>query len=487
MTTPEPPRNAQYVLGKRVLPRLPFTPSALRSAGLPALAALAILLGLIGLALWAAWRLLEPIPERRTLVIATGPQQSAYEAFGARYLPALTARRVQVALRPTAGASENLDLLRDPTSGVHAAFVQGGVNPPAEGWSGLVTLGSVAVEPLWLFYRRASVQRLGLPRGAQPDRLSQLARWRIDIGPAGGGSAPLMRRLAADQGLPPDRLLPHDAQAVQRVVSLVQGQVDALALVSAADAPLVQYLLATPEVALLDFAQAEAAARRLDFLRALTLPRGVINPAADLPSRDLRMVASTASLVVRDDLHPAIMQLLMQAAQTAHGEAGWFNQAREFPRPDSAGPALAPDAVRFYREGPPWLQRYLPFWLATFIDRMWIVLLPLAAALLPLSRIVPPLVTLRLRSRIYRWYADLRRIEFAIEQADADLTQLADLLDHLDAQTERIGVPLAFTAELYDLRAHINLVRKRLFLRKSALHAPVRSGQASPPPPSGAD
>ena len=122
------------------------------------------------------------------------------------------------------------------------------------------------------------------------------------------------------------------------------------------------------------------------------------------------------------------------------------------------------------------------------MSRRWsTVLLPLAAALLPLSRIVPPLVTLRLRSRIYRWYADLRRIEFAIEQADADLTQLADLLDHLDAQTERIGVPLAFTAELYDLRAHINLVRKRLFLRKSALHAPVRRGQASPPPPSGAD
>lgn len=479
MKRPARPDLASTLRGRLSLPRLPVTPSALRSAGLPALAAMAMLLGLLGAALWVAWWLLEPIPARRALVIATGPEQSAYEAFGVRYLPPLAARRVQVVLRPTAGAAENLDLLRDPASGVDAAFVQGGVDPPAQGWSGLVSLGSVAVEPLWVFYRRASVAQLGLPRGVQPDRLSQLAAWRIDIGPAGGGSAPLMRRLAADQGLPLERLLPRHESAVQRVVSLVQGHLDAVALVSAADAPLVQYLLATPEVALLDFAQAEAAARRLDFLRPLTLPRGVIDPAADLPSRDLRMVASTASLVVREDLHPALMQLLLQAAQAAHGEAGWFNRAREFPRPDSAEPALAADALRFYRDGPPWLQRYLPFWLATLVDRMWIVLLPLAAVLLPLSRIVPPLVTMRLRSRIYRWYADLRRIEFAIEQADADLGQLADLLEHLDAQTERIGVPLAFTAELYDLRAHINLVRKRLLVRSTARGDGLRT-QGSP-------
>ncbi len=444
------------------LPAVPLTPSALRSAGLPALAMLSILIAALALSLWGAWRLLEPIPSDRHLLIATGPQQSAYEAFGQRYLTVLSARRMQVELRPTAGATDNLSLLLDPGSGVDAAFVQGGVPLPTDARTSLVSLGSVAIEPLWLFYRRASVSKLGLAPGASPDRLAQLAPWRIDIGPAGGGSAPLLRRLAADQGLGDSQLLAREAMAVQRVVALVQGQVDALALVSAADAPLVQYLLATPEVAVFDFGQAEAAARRLEFLRPLVLPRGVIQPAQDVPARDLRMVASTASLVVRADLHPALMQMLLQTAQSVHREAGWFNRSAEYPRADTDAIPLAGEAARFYREGPPWLQRHLPFWLATFIDRMWIVLLPLAAALVPLSRIVPPLVTMRLRSRIYRWYADLRQLEFELEQPDADLHMLAQWLERLDAKIERIGVPLAFTAELYDLRSHIRLVRERL-------------------------
>lgn len=449
---------------RRALPRpaVPLSPSALRSAGLPALAMLSVLIAVLAVSVWGAWRLFEPIPSDRHLVIATGPEQGAYEAFGQRYLAALAARRMQVSLRPTAGAADNLGLLLDPNSGVDAAFVQGGVPMPEDTHAKLVSLGSVAVEPLWLFYRRASVARLGLPRGALPDRLAQLAPWRIDIGPAGGGSAPLMRRLAADQGLSDLRLGAREAMAVQRVVALVQGEVDALALVSAADAPLVQYLLATPEVTVFDFGQADAAARRLEFLRPLVLPRGVIKPAEDLPARDLRMVAATASLVVRADLHPALMQMLLQTAQAVHGEAGWFNRSAEYPRADTDAIPLASEAARFYREGPPWLQRHLPFWLATFIDRMWIVLLPLAAALVPLSRIVPPLVTMRLRSRIYRWYADLRRLEFELEQPDADLQALEEWLERLDAKIERIGVPLAFTAELYDLRAHIRLVRERL-------------------------
>jgi hypothetical protein len=191
----------------------------------------------------------------------------------------------------------------------------------------------------------------------------------------------------------------------------------------------------------------------------------VIDPAADRPPRDLRMVAATASLVVRSDLHPALMQLLLQTAQSVHGEAGWFQREREFPRPEAGAWALAATAERHYRDGPPWMQRHLPFWLATFVDRMWIVLLPLLAALLPLSRLVPPLVTLRLRSRIYRWYADLRELEGSVEQPQADLQHLAERLDQLDHQTGRIAVPLSFTGELYDLRAHIGLVRERLRAR----------------------
>ncbi len=422
--------------------------------------------------LWLAWRLVQPTPDKR-LVIATGPEQGAYDDFARRYRPWLQAQGITVELRPTQGSGENLALLRDRRSGVHAAFVQGGAVAPApEGAPNdpVESLGSMALEPLWLFYRRDSLRQLrrGATADTVPVQLAQLAPWRIDVGPEGGGSAALFRRLWAEQGLPAESLRSGNSTTVNGVLDLVQGRVDALALVSAADAPLVQYLLRTPGVQLFDFVQAEAYARRFPALRALKLPRGVVDLAADLPPRDVQLVAATASLAARADLHPALVQLLLQAARQAHGEPGWFQRSGEFPQPVADELPLALEAERYHRQGPPWLQRYLPFWLANLVDRMWIVVLPLLAALLPLSRIVPPLVTLRLRSRVYRWYADLRAIERSLERPDADLAGLRRQIEALDAQTEQIGVPLSFTNELYDLRGHVHMVRKRIQLRQAA-------------------
>ncbi len=414
----------------------------------------------VALALYAAYRVLDPTPDKR-LVIATGPEQGAYAEFAERYRPLLAAHGITVELRATQGSSENLALLRDDASGVHAAFVQGGVDTPQGERPGiLVSLGSVAYEPVWLFVREASVrQRLG----REPlTRLSQLAGWRINTGPDGSGAGPLFHRLAAANGLEATELTLGDKAPVHGVVDLVQGRSDALLMVAAAEAPLVQYLLQTPGVVLMPFPQAEAYARRFPFLRALVLPRGVIDLAADRPPVDVPLVAATASLVVREDLHPALVQLLVQAAQRAHGEAGWFNRAGEFPNPSASDLPLSPEAQRFYRNGLPWLQRYLPFWLANFIDRMWIVLLPLLAVMIPLSRVLPPLVELRVRSRVYRWYANLRAVEQALDDGGADPAALRRELEGIDAQVERIGLPLSYTNELYDLRSHIHLVRKRL-------------------------
>ena len=469
------------------LPRVGALQALLAGAGPLALLALLLLAAAV---LWLAWRVVQPTPVKH-LVIATGPEQGAYDEFAKRYLPLLEAKGVTVELRPTQGSSENLGLLRDARSGVHAAFVQGGAvaAPAPSAPDGPVeSLGSMALEPLWLFYREDSAKRLlrdtardksldklrdkspdkprNTARDTAPDNLAQLAGWRIDTGPEGGGSGPLFRQLWADHGLPAQDLQKGSGATVHGVLALVQGKVDALALVSAADAPLVQYLLRTPGVRLLDFVQAEAYARRYPFLRPLRLPRGVVDLATDQPPHDVQLVATTAMLAARGDLHPALVQLLLQSAHTAHGQAGWFNRAGDFPQPGTDELPLAPEAERYYRSGPPWLQHYLPFWLANFVDRMWVVLLPLLAALLPLSRVVPPLVTLRLRSRVYRWYAHLRAIEKALDQAGADLTGLRAQIESLDAQTEHIGVPLSFTNELYDLRGHIHMVRKRILSRQ---------------------
>jgi hypothetical protein len=305
-----------------------------------------------------------------------------------------------------------------------------------------------------------------LPGREAPTRLSQMAGWSVNIGPAGGGTGPLVRQLAAAGGLPEASLHSGPGQTVNGVVDLVQGRDDVLALVSAPDAPFVQYLLRTPGVRLLDFVQAEAFARRFSFLHALDLPRGLIDPAADQPPQDMHLVAVTASLVARADLHPALVELLVQAAARVHGQAGWFHRAGEFPSLAAPIAPLSAEAERFHRSGPPWLQHYLPFWLANFFDRMWIVLLPLVAVLLPLSRVLPPLVDLRLRSRVFRWYGQLRALEEASPRRP-----VAELLRELDAIAARVAevrVPLSYADELYALRSHIAMVRRGIEQRRLA-------------------
>jgi TRAP-type uncharacterized transport system substrate-binding protein len=421
-----------------------------------------LLIAFVGLGLYVAYRVLDPTPDKR-IVIATGPEEGAYIEFAKRYQPLLRAHGLVVELRTTQGSSENLTLLRDPRSGVDAAFVQGGVDTVDTGESGMVaSLGSVAYEPVWLFCREADARDRDK---ARLDNLSQLAGWRINTGPSGGGASPLFLQLAQANQLEATQLQLGEKPAVHAVVDLLQGRTDAVLMVAAADAPLVQYLLRAPGIRLFEFVQSEAYARRFPFLRALTLPRGIIDLAADKPPQDMRLVAATASLVVREDLHPALVQLLVQAAQQVHGDAGWFSRAGEFPSPSVSDLPLAPEAARLYRDGVPWLQRYLPFWLANFIDRMWFVLLPLVAVMIPLSRILPPLVELRVRSRVFRWYAHLRAVEQALERQAPALDRLRAEIERIDGQVERVGVPLSYTHELYELRSHIDLVRKRILDR----------------------
>jgi hypothetical protein len=226
-------------------------------------------------------------------------------------------------------------------------------------------------------------------------------------------------------------------------------------------------LLQTPDIALFDFSQAEAYARRFAFLSPVTLPRGVVDLARDLPPGDVRLVAPTATLVARKKTHPALIQLFVQAAQQVHGGAGWFQKKGDFPNPRNTERPLAREAQRFYTSGPPLLQRYLPFWLANLVDRMWPVLVTLIAALLPLSRMLPPLYTFRVRSRIFRWYRRLREVEEAIGRRPND--ELLRELEAIERRVELVHVPLSYADELYALRTHIHMVAERLV-------APIEAG-----------
>jgi TRAP-type uncharacterized transport system substrate-binding protein len=418
-----------------------------------------VLLAVLLLVLAYLW--LSPTPPKR-VVLATGTAQGAYSEFGKRYATALARHGISVELRSTQGAAENLALLRDPQSGVDLAFVQGGADVERrsedEVDAGLRSLGSMFYEPVWLFYRVESAKKL--LKAPRLERLAQLAGWRVNIGAPGSGVPNLAQRLLDANRIDTATITLLQQPQTPAVADLLEGRLDAIVLASAPESLMVQMLLQTPGIQLFDFAQSDAYTRRFGFLSAVTLPRGVVDLAADLPAANVHMVAPTATLVAREGLHPALAQLFVQAAQQVHGEPGWFQRKGDFPNARDGERELAAEAQRFYRNGVPWLQRYLPFWLANLIDRMWLALLSIIAVLIPLARVVPPLIELRIRSRVFRWYGRLRAIESATGARPA--AKLLTELDEIEARVAQIKVPLSYADELYALKSHIQFVRRRL-------------------------
>lgn len=404
-----------------------------------------------------AYRVLDPTPPKK-VVLATGVEQGAYAAFGKRYAELLKGYGIDVELRTTQGTAENLALLHDPESGVDLAFVQGGVDetPVAVGDNdALVSLGSLFYEPVWVFYREESARRL--LNADSVLGLSQLGGWKLNIGAPGSGIHGLMSLMLDANHLAAPAVTLLEQPAAAAVAALLAGESDAIALASAPESAVVQTLLRTPGIRLLDLAQSEAYSRRFPFMRPLVLPRGLVDLGADLPAQDIHLVAPLATLVARKDMHPALIQLFVQAAQKIHGGAGWFQRKGDFPSPLNADRPLAAEAKRFYQSGVPVLQRHLPFGVANLIDRMWPVVLSILAILLPLMRVLPPIYQMRIRRRVFRWYEQLRTIEASIGvQPPKDPS---DELDQLESRVSQVSVPLAYADDLYRLRGHIALVR----------------------------
>ncbi|MBE0624617.1 MAG: ABC transporter substrate-binding protein [Burkholderiales bacterium] len=417
------------------------------------------------LLLVGAYHLLDPAPPKR-VVLATGPEQSDYAEFGKRYAAALKRYGIEVALRPTQGSSENRRLLRDAAQTVDLGFVRGGSSDATraaddeESGVPLVSLGSLYLEPVWLFYRSDAVARLN--HAATLTQLAGLRGWRVNVGARGSGVTGLFGKLLQANGMERDQFEASRMTQTPAVVALLAGEIDALVFAAAPESLMVQMLLQTPGVQLFEFAQAPAYERRLPFLDAVVLPRGVADLARDLPGHDLPLVAATATLAAREGTHPALLQLFVQAAHDIHGGTGWLAQSGQYPSPQNTELPLAKEAERYYRNGTPLLQRYLPFWLANLIDRMWVVLVSIIAVLIPLSRVVPPLYAFRIRSRVFRWYRQLREIEDAMRTKTIPPAALLDDLDKLEAKAQHVAVPLSYADELYSLRTHIQLVRQRL-------------------------
>jgi len=407
---------------------------------------------LLALAAWAVVHLAEPAPPK-AVVMSTGPLDGAYHAVALRYQAHLAQYGIKLELRPSAGSVENLERLKARKDGVTLALVQGGI-ANAENAPGLVTLGSMFYEPNWIFYRGEKDLDLG----------NKLRGKRIAIGPVGSGTREVGLKVMRDTGVADPPTVLSELGGMAAAKALEAGEVDAVFYIAAPDAPGVQRLLAARGVRLLGAKRAEAFARRMPHLHRLTLPEGVADLARNIPPRDLDMLAVAANLVAVEDIHPVIVDLLLEAAKKVHGGAGLFQRVGEFPAPLDLDLPLSPDAERFYKDkgSPSLLRRYLPFWMVVWVNRFIVVGIPLLIVAIPFFRNIPALYRWRTRRRIYRWYGELKVIEDAVRRGEGDPAAHSERLERLLERVDRLRVPHAYSGELFNLLAHINLVREML-------------------------
>ncbi len=402
---------------------------------------------------WLVVKFLQPAPPN-TIRLISGPDSSSYRSTAEKYKELIEARGVKVVVLPSRGSKDNLEQLANPASQVDVGFVQGGLTDGID-TSRLVSLGSLFPQPMMVYYRQREPVEI----------LSQLRGKRLAIGPEGSGTRALAIKLlkANDMDGPPTVIL--DLAGQEAADALVAGTIDAAFLSGDSATPRVMRALRQAKgVQLMSFRQANGYVRRLSFLSRFTLPEGAIDLGGNYPPTTFRLVGPTVELVARDTLHPALSDLLISAAQEVHGKAGLFRDAGEYPAPLERDFPISADAQRYYKSGAQFLYRHLPFWLASLVDRLLVVLLPLAVLIVPAMRIVPALYSWRVRSRIYRWYGALISIERAMlkESAPEEREAILARLDEIEDSVNGIKTPLSFADQLYVLREHIGWVRHRL-------------------------
>jgi len=417
------------------------------------------------------YRFVKPAPPR-TIVLASSDEGGG-RYYARRYQEILKRDGIALEVRNTAGSAASVALVADEDDEtVDVALVVGG--PAQTKAQHVFSLGSLSYAPLWVFYR-----------GDPIDDVKGLLGRRIAVGPPESGTAALALALLRAAGVDkaPTLLFPLDRDAA--IKQLNSGDLDAAFFVSPAESPAIKRLAAVPGIRLVSFARAEAFSRRFPYLSRLVLPRGVFDLAADLPADDVALLAPTANLIARDSLHPALAYLLMRAASEVHHRPGILERFGEFPAAREAGFPLSSEARRYYQAGSPLLQRYLPFWAANLVDRLWVFLVPVIAVLVPLLRAVPALYRWRVRSRVFRWYGRLKQIELELERDPSaeSLREMMKGLDETERSVNRISTPLAFADNLYSFREHVDLVRRRI-IRKLAdgAGAPQDAALALPAP-----
>jgi TRAP-type uncharacterized transport system substrate-binding protein len=406
------------------------------------------------IALWAALYFVRPAPPD-TITLTGGPEGSTFASRAEQYRQILARNGVKLKVLPSSGSLQNLQRLNDPQFRVDVGFVQGGV-AGGKSFDNLASLGSLFYEPLAIYYR--STRPL--------TRLSELSGKKLAIGAEGSGTRALSIALLKANGIEAGAATTFsDLQGEDAAQALIDERIDAAFLMGdSATPPVMRKLLLTPGVRLADFTQADAYVRRFPYLSKFTLPMGVFDLATNTPMESMTMIGPTVELIARDTLHPALSDMLIEAAREVHGGASLFRRAGEFPAPLEHEFRISDDATRYYKSGKGFLYRSLPFWLASLADRMLVLIVPVIVLLIPGLRMVPWLYTWRIRSRLFRRYGEL----MALERSAMDATrpqerqQLIQRLDDVERAVNNTKMPLAFADQVYVLREHIRFVRDKL-------------------------
>jgi NMT1-like family len=415
---------------------------------------------LLAVVFWITLHFVHPAPPS-TIVMTTGASGSMFDVYAGRYAKILARQGVTLKMLPSQGSLENLKRLSDPQFKVDVGFVQGGIAGQGDANS-LMSLGSVFYVPVLVFYR-----------APQPIKfLSELDGKRIAIGREGSGARVLAEALLKGNGIEAggkSKLLDLEGKDAQD--ALVKGAADAAFVMGDSATPAtMRDLIHTQGIRLFDVVQGDAYVGRFRYLTKLQLPPGSLDLGKNTPPQTLTMVAPTVELIARPGLHPALSDMLIQAAQEVHGRATLLQKAGEFPAPLEHEYRVSDEAQRYYKSGKSFAYKYLPFWLASLVDRVVIVLLPLAVVLIPGLKVVPALYKWRVNSRIYRRYGELMALE-RLAFSETTPGQRAELLKRLDEIERRIvtgKLPASAAEQIYVLRQHIHFVRSRILQESGA-------------------
>jgi uncharacterized protein len=437
-------------MGKIVTKPARFAPSVEESSVGRVLIFSTIGLILLAIVLWYVAALVVPPPQKE-VVIATGVESGGYNAFGRLYKQMLEEQGIRVRLRTTAGAAENLTLIHDPKSGVNVALMQGGI-ANAETAKGVVSLGRMFYEPLWVFYKG----------DATFDQLGQLKGHPIAVGAEGSGARTLNVSLLGAAGVDGTNATFLPLSGDSAVEALYGGTADAVMLIFAPEAPALQKLFHDPTIKLMSMSQADALVSIYPYLCHIVLPQGVIDLAQNIPPRSFDLIAPAAALIAVEDMHPALVAQLAEAASRIHSRPNLLTKPGEFPKTADPEFEMSAEALRFYKNGPPFLQRYLPFWVANLLQRILVFLIPLATVAIPLMRGIPALMKWWVQRKLTYWYWRLELLERSVGRPGTTAAEQAEELSYISDTVGRIQVPSGYAEQFFNLKLHIDRVRGRL-------------------------